>query len=161
MTSGLSYGKCKELGVTMLRTCRVNHFNTSYAISLATCDQNNQNQFKLTFSGDTPPCEPLVKLGKNSTLLIHEATYPDEMIEKAIKNRHCTISQAIEQSRQMNAKHTILTHFSRHLREIAYFDSKLAPDIGLAFDNMEIVESDLPKLGELYAKHKNERITLW
>lgn len=151
MTLGLSYAKCKELGIDMLRTCRVPHFNTSYAVTFAV---GERNPFKITFSGDTPPCDQLVGLGKNSTLLIHEATFSDKMAEYANETHHSTVSQAIEQGKKMNAKYTILHHISRRCNGIPYFDSKLNPNVGVAFDNMEIIESDLPKLSDLYEKYQ-------
>lgn len=111
------------------------------------------SQFKLTFSSDTPPCDDLIALGRNSTLLIHEATYPDEFTQNAEINRHSTLSQAIEQSEKMNAKYTILTHFSaRH--KFPIIDQVQHRNIGIAFDFMELTENDLPKLGSLYNQYK-------
>lgn len=148
---------CEKLGVNMLRTCRVPHLNSSHAITLTI---GERDPFKLTFSSDTPPCDDLITLGRDSTLLIHEATYPDEFGDKAAKNRHSTLSQAIEQSKKMNAKYTILTHFSRS-QTIPIVDSAKYKNIGIAFDFMELTEKDLPKLSvlnEKYQKLFNSRV---
>lgn len=134
----------------MLRTCPVPHFNLSHALTLTVGDRD---PFKLTFSSDTPPCDDLISLGRDSTLLIHEATYPDELSHKAEKNRHSTLSQAIEQSRKMNAKYTILTHSSQ-IQTIPIIDSAKNKNIGIAFDFMEITEKHLPKLGTLNEKYQ-------
>lgn len=141
----------KKLGVQNLRTCRVPHFNISHAITLSM--NNKSAPFKLTVSSDTTPCDDLVALGRNSTLLIHEATYPDEFICKATENRHCTVSQAIEQSQQMMAKYTILTHFSRRFN-FPIIDCSKYKNVGVAFDFMEVTENDLPKLGDLNEKYR-------
>lgn len=149
MTRGLSRELCGKLGINYLQTCRVPHYNMSHALML---NMGRQNQFKLTYSSDTPPCDNLIALGRNSTLLIHEATYPDKCIQNAEVNRHSTLSQAIEQSEKMNAKYTILTHFgARH--KFPIIDQKKHKNIGIAFDFMEITENDLSKLSSLYNKY--------
>ena len=56
----------------------------------------DEDGWKLTFSGDTKPCENLVKMGQNSDLLIHEATMEDGWETEAEKKRHSTTSQAIQ-----------------------------------------------------------------
>lgn len=140
---------CQKLGINMLRTCRVPHFNLSYALTLMI---GQRDPFKLTFSSDTTPCDDLISLGRDSTLLIHEATYPDNLSHKAKQNRHSTLSQAIEQSRKMNAKYTVLTHFSFR-QKIPLVDSVKHKNIGIAFDFMELTINDLPKLGLLNEKY--------
>ena len=44
--------------------------------------------------------------------MIHEATYPDCLLEKAKFTKHSTIGEAIELAAQSEAKFTILTHFT-------------------------------------------------
>lgn len=141
---------CKKLGIHMLRTCRVPHFNISHALTLSA---GQRKPFQITFSSDTPPCRDLIHFGRDSTLLIHEATYPDRFSQKAQQNRHSTLSQAIEQSREMNAKYTILTHFSRR-HNIPFIDSVKHKNIGIAFDFMELTENDFPKLSLLNEKYQ-------
>ncbi|KAK4055371.1 hypothetical protein OIO90_003209 [Microbotryomycetes sp. JL221] len=68
--------------------------------------------WKITFSGDTMPCDALVKAGQGSTLLIHEATIQDDMPEVAYAKGHSTFGQAINVAKRMRAKHLLLTHFS-------------------------------------------------
>lgn len=150
MNEGLSTSMCKKLGVYNLRTCRVPHFNISHAVQM---NLEELNSFNLTFSSDTTPCNDLIALGRNSTLLIHEATYPNEFEHRANENRHCTVSQAIEQSHKMNAKYTILTHFSRRYN-FPIIDTIKYKNIGIAFDLMEITKNDLPKLGYLNEKYR-------
>lgn len=134
-----------------LKTCKVRHTEKSYAIALILYSSlPGWEPFKLTFSGDTLPCDDLVKLGNGSTLLIHEATLPDSMPPNDIL--HSTMSQAIEQGRKMNAKFNVLTHFSQ---TIPWSERELDTNVGIAFDNMELIESDLCKLNAIYSKIKN------
>jgi len=48
------------------------------------------------YSGDTKPCNNLVEVGKDATLLIHEATLEDDKPEVAAQKGHSTFSQAID-----------------------------------------------------------------
>lgn len=123
--------------------------------------EQSMQSFKLTYSGDTKPCDELVKLGLNSTLLIHEATMEDELIEDALLKMHSTVSQAIEQSQKMNAKYTILTHFSQRYAKIPRIEQNLVENVGIAFDNMEVVLSDLNYLNILYPVMKRMFPSHW
>lgn len=67
---------------------------------------------KITYSGDTRPCEEMIQLAKNSDLLIHEATYEKEDYTHAIDNSHSTSIEAAEIAKSANVKELILTHIS-------------------------------------------------
>lgn len=154
MAGGLGEAICKRLGIQALRTCRVPHFNTSYAVSLSIGRKQGHEPFRITFSSDTTPCNDLILLGRNSHLLIHEATYPDDRGDLAAANRHCTVAKAIEQSQKMNAKYTILTHFSKHYK-YPQIDTAKYKNIGIAFDFMELTEKDLSKLNSIQTQYRN------
>lgn len=51
--------------------------------------------FKLRFSGDCRPSMDFAKLGINSDLLIHEATFNNCFFEDAVKKKHSTFSEAL------------------------------------------------------------------
>lgn len=145
-----------QLNIDSLLTCPVEHFRKSYALALTFPYQNGGKRelFKLAYSGDTGSSEEFVKLGKNADLLIHEATFQDELKEMANKHRHSTISIALEQSRKMQAKHTILTHFSSRYHILPYLGRDLDKNTGIAFDYMEVTPQDLPRLSSLYPKYQ-------
>ncbi|CAJ0761023.1 4346_t:CDS:2, partial [Entrophospora sp. SA101] len=42
------------------------------------------------------PCEELVRLGKNATLLIHEATFENDLAQEAKIKRHSTTEEAVQ-----------------------------------------------------------------
>lgn len=144
------------LNIESMKTCKVNHFRESYALALEFIYRNGDQtgKFKLAYSGDTGPSEAFVKLGQNVDLLIHEATFQSELEEFALKHRHSTINMAIKQSKKMQAKHTILTHFSSRYHIIPYIKEKLDDNIGIAFDYLEVTPDDLPRLSSLYPKYK-------
>lgn len=113
-------------------------------------DENQQQQrFKLTYSGDSKPCQEMIDLGRDSTLLIHEATFQDELHERAEATNHSTVSDAIKQAQLMNAKYTILTHFSGRYCILPVLPNYLPNNVGIAFDNMQVSCDDLPRLNNL------------
>lgn len=142
-----------ELGLSLLRTCYVVHCANAFGIAL-TLNNDGIEPFKLTYSGDSKPCDTLIELGMDSTLLIHEATMEDELYEDALAKMHSTVSQAIEQGHKMNAKYVLLTHFSQRYAKIPRIEQHLVENVGIAFDNMEVVASDLRELNVLYPTMK-------
>lgn len=141
------------MGLSSLRTCYVIHCANAFGIAL-TINNATDEPFKLTYSGDCRPCDTLIELGMNSTLLIHEATMEDELFEDALAKNHSTVSQAIEQGRRMHAKYILLTHFSQRYAKIPRIEQHLVENVGIAFDNMEVVASDLCELNVLYPTMK-------
>nr|AGC92712.2 Ribonuclease Z-like protein [Heliconius erato] len=96
----------------------------------------------------------LSDIGKDSTLLIHEATMEDELADEARTKMHSTTSQAINIGKKMNAKYTVLTHFSQRYARLPRLNSHILNDnnsVGIAFDNMQITMSDLELLPHMYA----------
>lgn len=75
----------------------------------------------------------------NSDLLIHEATMEDELAGEAVVKMHSTTSQAIAVGNNMKAKFILLTHFSQRYAKLPRFDENFADNIGIAFDNMQVI----------------------
>lgn len=138
------------LNVRAVKTMYVKHCPYSYGVSVTL-----HNGKKIVYSGDTMPCENLVKLGRDCDLLIHEATMEDDLVEEARLKFHSTVSQAILAGEQMRSKFTLLTHFSQrysvipHLPENGKNGLKL-DNVGIAYDNMHISLSQLPLLPLMY-----------
>lgn len=153
----LSGERTAQLGLNYISTCLVRHCPHAFGIAF---EINMDEPFKITYSGDTVPCSELVRLGKDSTLLIHEATMEDELVQQARYKMHSTVSQAIEQGVKMNAKYTLLTHFSQRYAKIPRIEGDMKTNVGIAFDNMEVSSVDLkylhlllPTLKVLFTEH--------
>nr|XP_055050937.1 zinc phosphodiesterase ELAC protein 2 [Misgurnus anguillicaudatus] len=134
----------KKNDLLKFRTCLVRHCKNAFACSLT-----HQSGWQLVFSGDTMPCEALVNIGKNATLLIHEATLEDGMEEEALEKRHSTTSQAIDIGMKMNAEFIVLNHFSQRYAKIPLFSDDFNSKVGISFDHMRIRFGDfqiLPRL---------------
>ena len=74
---------------------------------------------KITYSGDMKPCDSLIELGKNSNILIHEATFAKALADTALDKKHSTSIDAASDAKKMNAKRLILTHISSRYQEDA------------------------------------------
>uniref|UniRef100_A0A914UI79 ribonuclease Z n=1 Tax=Plectus sambesii TaxID=2011161 RepID=A0A914UI79_9BILA len=132
--------------VKQLRVVTVHHPRQAKALILETTDGK-----KLVFSGDTKPCNRLIAAGKDADLLVHEATFCDEFTRDAEKKSHSTMSQAVEVGEKMNAKMTLLTHFSARYKKVplmpTYLDAKA--NVGIVMDNMVVRWSELPLIPRL------------
>ena len=97
---------------------------------------------KVTYSGDTAPSENLIKLGQDSDILIHEATFSKELLEVAREKKHSTSVDAANAAIKMKVKQLILTHISSRYQE----DSKrLLEEAKEIFPNTILAE-DLLKI---------------
>lgn len=74
--------------------------------------------FKFSYSGDCRPSKHFVDIGKDSTVLLHEATFDDELQGDAIAKQHSTTSEAVGIGIAMRARRIILTHFSQRYQKI-------------------------------------------
>ncbi|XP_037872665.1 ribonuclease Z, mitochondrial isoform X2 [Bombyx mori] len=138
-----------RIGVQAIKTCLVSHCPNAFGVAI-----DLDGTHKITYSGDTLPCEELIKIGENSTLLIHEATMEDELALEARMKMHSTTSQAIAAGRQMRAAYTLLTHFSQRYARLPRLSARMLTDnrsVGVAFDNMQVTMSDLALLPHMYA----------
>ncbi|KAI9487736.1 MAG: hypothetical protein EXX96DRAFT_476335 [Benjaminiella poitrasii] len=81
----------RQMGFSAIEPVEVIHCRWAYGLSIV-----HKSGWKLVYSGDTRPCDNLVNVGKNATLLIHEATLEDAEIDKAIAKRHTTTSEAVD-----------------------------------------------------------------
>ncbi|OWB77969.1 hypothetical protein B5S32_g2153 [[Candida] boidinii] len=110
----------KDLNILKFETCYAHHCEYSYSCSITFNINDNLNEnFKISYSGDTRPTFRFTKIGFNSDLLIHESTLDDVLIKDAIGKCHSTTSEAIRVGALMNCKKIILTHFSQRYRIIS------------------------------------------
>ncbi|UCD01503.1 MAG: ribonuclease Z [Promethearchaeota archaeon] len=97
---------------------------------------------KITYSGDLKPSDSIINLGKDSDILIHEATFAKALAETAKEKKHSTSIDAAIDAKKMNAKQLILTHISSRYQEDAL---KLLEEAKEIFPNTILAE-DLLKV---------------
>ena len=91
---------------------------------------------KIVYTGDTRPSEKILKLAQGADVLIHEATFADDLIERAAEDGHSTASQAATIAGKAGVGLLILTHISSR-----YEDAKLLLEEARAiFSNTRIAE---------------------
>ncbi|EGC32915.1 hypothetical protein DICPUDRAFT_155078 [Dictyostelium purpureum] len=132
---------CAKLSLISLTSVPVVHCNASFGLVATFKNKDIPKGYKITYSGDTRPSKLLVAAGKNSDLLIHEATFTDEYQEDAVAKRHSTFSEALGVAKDMKAKQTILTHFSQRYPSVIRLTQSNNLKIG---DNYEPVNTNRP-----------------
>lgn len=91
---------------------------------------------KITYSGDTRPCEEMVMFARDSTLLIHESTFVEEDKLNAKEHAHSTSVEAAYIARESNSEKLILTHIStRYTKE---YEEKMLTEAKEIFENTEL-----------------------
>ena len=72
---------------------------------------------KITYSGDTRPCEEMIQFAKDSSILIHESTFIKKDSLNAEEHTHSTSVDAAYVARESNSEELILTHISTRYSE--------------------------------------------
>jgi ribonuclease Z len=106
-----------DLGIHSCTTIPVAHCAHSFAVVF-----HGTAFGSLAYSGDCRPSENFAKIAYNADLLIHEATFANGMEADAVVKRHCTVGEALRIATKMNAKTTVLTHFSQRYPKIPELD---------------------------------------
>jgi len=96
---------------------------------------------KIVYSGDTRPCDAVVRLSHDADLLIHESAFGEDMKERAVETFHSTSVEAALIARKANVRNLILTHISpRYDKGDALISDakKVFPDVAVAKDFMSV-----------------------
>lgn len=96
---------------------------------------------KIVYTGDTRPSEALLGFAENADLLIHDATFDDELWERALEDGHSTPTQAAGTAREAKAKWLVLTHISSRYKDPSLLleqARKVFPRVDVAEDFMRV-----------------------
>eukprot|EP00644_Phytophthora_capsici_P007718 jgi/Phyca11/510469/fgenesh2_kg.PHYCAscaffold_61_\ len=113
----------ETLNIAQLECVPVKHALQSYAAVVTFVDGS-----KLAFSGDCRPSDKLAEKANGAFLIVHEATFEDELTKEAKDKAHCTMAEAIEVGRQANTRHLLLTHFSQRYPKMAVVSTEGTED---------------------------------
>jgi ribonuclease Z len=91
---------------------------------------------KIVYTGDTRPFKGFVKLAANADVLIHDATFDEELTERAEEDGHSTPSQAARNAKKAKVKRLILTHISARYEDT----SGLLKQAQKIFRNTQVAE---------------------
>lgn len=123
-----------------METVPVEHIHAAYG-----CVLRRRGKWSIVYSGDTVPSRNLVEAGRNATLLIHEATFEDHLLEEAKHRNHCTYSEAVKVGQAMDAGFTITTHFSTRSWWFPLLRQYWRPGVTPGVDMMTVRLSDIHK----------------
>jgi len=148
---GMFEGFLSSLNLASVETCLVPHCPQAYGVAIM-----HQSGWKIVYSGDCRPSIELAQVGRNATVLIHEATVANSEPNDALDKMHCTTNEAISIGKRMNAKHILLTHFSQKWSKVPEFvlewsdkrhgEDKKYENVGIAFDHMSVKVGEMWKL---------------
>ncbi|XP_075103366.1 tRNAse Z TRZ4, mitochondrial isoform X6 [Nicotiana tabacum] len=142
-----------EAGLVRFISFPVVHCPEAFGIILESAERMNCGTvvpgWKVVYSGDTRPCSEVIEASLGATILIHEATFEDGLLEEAITRNHSTIKEAIEVGRSAGAYRIILTHFSQRYPKVPALDEVSIQRTCIAFDLMSVNLADLPVLPKL------------
>jgi ribonuclease Z len=117
-------GVPSELWRRIARGEKVNY--KGEALSLE--DYSYTKRRKIVYSGDTGPCDELINVAKDSTLLIIEATFLNESYQDLAREYgHMIVKDAVNIGINAKVKNILLTHRSlRHTPEEALYEANKA-----------------------------------
>jgi ribonuclease Z len=109
------------LGLRRIKVIDVEHCNGAKAIFMQWWEMR-KTCFSVAYSGDCRPSGAFATHGQGASVLIHEATFDDELSGEAKAKKHSTVQEAIAVAKKMKAKSLILTHFSQRYQKIPVLD---------------------------------------
>jgi ribonuclease Z len=103
----------------------------------------------IAMTGDTGPCEATVEAARGAELLVHDASFSEEEVQRALDTGHSTIGQAASVARKAEVKMLAAVHISSryHVGTVleeahALFEPTVAPR------DFDLIEIPFPERGE-------------
>ena len=112
----------------------------------------------IVLTGDTAPCATVVSAAEGADLLVHEATFCADELQRARETGHSTAGQAALVAREAGVKMMALTHVSSRYfgREVGDEARQLFPNTVVPGD-FDVVEIPYPERGEPVLIHRGAR----
>ncbi len=99
LKQGPMVGKLKDEGKITFRGKKITLKDVGYT----------KKGSKVVYTGDTNPCDNVIKIADSADILIHESTFSEELTDR----RHTSAKGAAGIAKKAKVKKLIITHFSR------------------------------------------------
>ena len=129
--------------IAEIQAIPVIHCDGSHGCLVTIYEKDGKNTWKVAYSGDHTTEDDFADKVQNCDILIHEATFDNNMENEAQERCHSTINQAIETGHKVNAKFIVLTHISARYK---FFDNSILEgftNVMFAFDYLSFKYEDL------------------
>lgn len=134
----------QDFGLAGIKRIPVPHCWRSYGTELELT-----SGLRIAYSGDCRPSSKFAKACLGAHLLVHECTFGDDKQDHARAKNHSTMAEALRVSKEMQARRTLLTHFSQRYAKSDSLrrerDDSKEQDVLLAFDLMSVKLGDFQK----------------
>jgi ribonuclease Z len=143
----------KLLGINIF-SIEVFHCDESYGCFV----EEVSRSWKISYSGDTRPCNNYWNYSIASSLFIHESTFDDELADHAIEKLHSTFNEAITIGKGNGSWRTALTHVSpRYIKCVPWKQEFECNNVLIAHDFLSVMLSECENCF-FYAKHFSKLI---
>ena len=103
----------------------------------------------IVLSGDTRPCDSLMARAVDCDLLIHEATFLDEELDRARDTNHSTAREAAELAAEARVRMLALTHLSmRSPPKLIKAEAEAIHDNGVVPRDLDLIELPFRERGD-------------
>jgi len=103
----------------------------------------------VAITGDTAPCHSTVQAAADAELLIHDASFSEEEVQRAADTGHSTVGQAASVAREAHVKMLALVHISSRYHVGKVLDeAREVYEPTLAPRDFDVIEIPFPERGE-------------
>ena len=134
-----------ESSIYLFNSIKIEIIPVIHCKKSTSCVLNVDGGYRIAYSGDRGNLDNFPELVSSCDLLIHEATFSDDLKDIAKEKRHSTIGQAIQSGITSNSKYIILTHFSQRYPKLPVFENELN-NVAFAFDYLSFKFEDIQEL---------------
>ncbi len=103
----------------------------------------------IVITGDTAPCKATVEAARNAELLVHDASFAEEEVQRAAETGHSTVGQAAAVAKEAGVKLLALVHISSryHVGKVLEEAQEVYEHV-IAPRDFDLIEIPFPERGD-------------